>query len=355
MRRGSSASQRAAGGEASTTARQVRGPIIIVSTMRSGSTLLRLILDSHEHIAIGPESGFVRGVELVKTLPPWPSGPGWYERLGIDEAEMDQRFAAFMDGIFSDYAAARGKERWGDKTPHNVWHMERLARMFPDAAFVGLVRHPAAVALSLQRRGRRFEDGVRTWRDRNAEMVRVGERLGERFCLLRYEDLVARPEAVLRPLLTFLGEPWSPSVLHHHDIDRTADEPRISDGGTRSDHAIDASRSDRWRAAVGSRELRCVSTTAGTLATLFDYGVGDTAPATWSDPLLDGTALAAHRRRLQVRLPAPSRTGTVADAARRRRAAVRRAVTLARTDPVYAMQRGLERGSRLVRQQGPAR
>lgn len=319
------------------------GPIFILGTMRSGSTLLRLVLDSHPRIAIGPESGFTRAFELLRTLPPWPSGPGWYRAFGLDDAEMDRRTAAMMASIFEDHARAQGKARWGDKTPHNLWHAARLAELYPAAQFVGIVRHPGAVADSMARRGRPFEDGVRMWNERNAELVRAGTRLGPRYATIRYEDLVRTPEVVLRPLLTFLGEEWSQDVLRHHEVHGERGDPRISDGGTRTDRALDPSRVDAWRRDLdraGAAALRAVDTD---LAHLLAYRTTGATDDVWDQPILDGDALAARARLLRLHLPVPTeRTDTEPDPGRRRRAAARRVVTLARTDPAYTLRRTLD-------------
>jgi hypothetical protein len=64
-------------------------PIFIVGTMRSGSTLLRLILDSHENIAIGEETGFMGALAANRVIPNWRYGKEWYGRLGWSEKEFD--------------------------------------------------------------------------------------------------------------------------------------------------------------------------------------------------------------------------------------------------------------------------
>lgn len=320
----------------------MKGPIFIVGTMRSGSTLLRLILDSHENIAIGPESGFVRAVAPLRTLPPWPSGPGWYRRLGLTDEEMDARIAAFFNDLFHHYAASQGKARWGDKTPHNLFHMRFLADAFPDAAFLGIVRHPGAVASSLARRGKRFPDAVHSWTDRNAEMVRRGEELGERFRLVRYEDLVQAPEAVLRPVVAFLDEPWSDSLLAHHRIHADRGAPRITDGGTRTQQPLDPTRALAWLEDAGGRDLEVVAAVAAPLLPLFGYTA--TGVQSLDDPpLLDGHQLAERRGRLATALPPLQRrrTGT---STRRRVATVRRVGALVRTDPAYALRRSVQLG-----------
>src|SRR5215213_3188418 len=116
--------------------------------MGSGTTLLRLMLDSHEHIAIPHETGFMRAYKSMKFIPFKWTGRNWAKRLGWTPEELDEELRAFFDRVFMRYAAEQGKQRWGEKTPLHTWHVEAMARLWPDAVFVGLVRHPGASTAS---------------------------------------------------------------------------------------------------------------------------------------------------------------------------------------------------------------
>ncbi|MGH8905987.1 MAG: sulfotransferase family protein [Egibacteraceae bacterium] len=235
-------------------------PIFIVSAMRSGSTLLRLCLDSHERIAIGPESGFMGAVAAMKSIPDWDAGPGWYERYGLCEDEMNERIREFFSGVFTRYAAERGKARWGDKTPFHTWHVRQMASIFPDAQFIGIVRHPSATLASMRRWHYSAADSVSKWVRANSEIVRQAASLGsERFAVCRYEDLALHPEPTLRALLDFLGEPWSDRVLTHDTAQREQDTPDVVEGGTRPGDAIDASRVGRWQGTLAPDELAMIA------------------------------------------------------------------------------------------------
>ena len=238
------------------------GPIFVVGSKRSGSTLLRLVLDSHPDIAIGPETGFMRAVAATKEIPFFRAGKGWYQRLDWAEDEMDERLREFYDGIFRRYAAQQGKRRWGEKTPFHTGYMREMATIFPDARFVGIVRHPGAVARSLQSNFHySFADAVAYWMATNAELLRSGVALADRFVLCRYEDVVTAPEPVLREVVSFVDEPWSPAVLAHHEVQRERGAPRVTDGSTVTRDAIDPARASRWvRTLDGSEHETLLST-----------------------------------------------------------------------------------------------
>jgi Sulfotransferase family len=227
------------------------GPIFVVGSLGSGSTLLRLMLDSHVDIAIPPETGFMRAVLANEWIPFWLFGGEWYGRLGLTADELRARLAGFYGSLFGEYASRRGKRRWGDKTPFHVWHLEEMMRLFPDASVVGIVRHPGGVASSLHERfGYEWGRAFRHWVRVNRRLVHGAGLVGERFRLCRYEELLLRPEPVLRELLVWLGEPWDERVLRHHDVQPASGAPGRVEGHTRPDRPLDTDRVGAWVAGL---------------------------------------------------------------------------------------------------------
>ena len=106
-------------------------PIFVVGTMRSGSTLLRLLLDSHPNIAIGEETGFAGGLSAAGPSPVGGTAPSGNSRIGWSRDELDTRLRDLYSGMFERNATSQGKKRWGDKTPFHSWHMSNLRRSFP--------------------------------------------------------------------------------------------------------------------------------------------------------------------------------------------------------------------------------
>jgi hypothetical protein len=265
-------------------------PIFVVGSNGSGSTLLRLMLDSHEHIAIPEETGFLRLAAMHRWVPYWKLGGRWYANLGLSEEQLYAELGRFYGGLFSAYAASRGKQRWGDKTPFHVWHLDLALRMYPEAVVVGIVRHPAAVVYSMRRRFRRSVDaGIPHWRRSNRQLLHAGAQLGERFALLRYEDLVTTPEPTMRALLAWLGEPWSDAVLAHHEVQPTAE----ATGFTRTDRPVDTESIAEWVGQLSRSELDRLVDRVGELAGFLGYDPRQpTPPAVLGTPLLSGTELA---------------------------------------------------------------
>lgn len=254
-----------------------QGPVFIVGSMRSGSTMLRLIVDSHPRIAVPAETGFMGAALAAKRIPNWKYGDEWHRRIDWSDAEFDDRLREFFDGMFSRYAAARGKARWGEKTPFHTSHIAAMAELFPNSTFVGIVRHPGAVAASLRKSFHyTFEDALSYWAATNLDMVGAAAGLGGRFAMCRYEDLVTSGEPVLRELMATIGEEFSANLLQHHVVQRDQGAPRVVDGSTSSRDPIDASRADRWADDASESDRAALEATKG-LADFFGYAAADSA------------------------------------------------------------------------------
>lgn len=225
-------------------------PIFVVGCQRSGTTMLRLVLDSHSQISCGPETRFLADLERI-------TGSDW-ERLsqyGFSQEEWLSRIAVFFDGIQSDYAASRGKQRWADKTPLYALSLEFITRVFPDCQVIHVIRDGRDVAVSHRKRFG-YRSSVKSavkWPRYIAAARQMGRLLPpDRFYELRYEDVVSNAEETLRSLFRFLDEPWEEGVLaydrHTHDVPQkySAEADRRRDGA-RTTAAIYASRVGSFR------------------------------------------------------------------------------------------------------------
>jgi Sulfotransferase family len=204
-------------GEAGAGDRLVQAPVFVICTLRSGSTLLRVLLDSHSEIH-APHELHLRYVSVH-------FDQKWSER-SMAELGLDAKGAEYLlwDRLLHRELTASGKSIVVDKTPNNVYIVDRLRECWPDARFIFLLRHPAAIARSRQSvRGEDADDD-----EKNADLIR-------RYCealeqarqtydghTVRYEELTAEPERVMRGVCGFLGVAWEPGMLDYgrHDHGR---------------------------------------------------------------------------------------------------------------------------------------
>lgn len=207
-------------------------PIFIIGCQRSGTSLLRRILDSHPHIACPPESKFILPLEELVRHPQALEG---LDSMGFTRAMVFHRLAAFVTGFFDDYAASKGKRRWADKTPNYVDCLPFLDELFASkACYIFIVRHPFDVCLSFEhaatKSGQPMVDirpyvaeagdlragACRFWNEQNLKIAEFIPQVSKRSISMDYETLTSHPEHVLREVFAFLDEPWSPNVLNYN-------------------------------------------------------------------------------------------------------------------------------------------
>jgi hypothetical protein len=253
-------------------------PFFILGTHGSGSTLLRLMLDSHPRLAVPPETGVMRLVTAHRWTPWWELGGTWHDSLDLTDDDVDVALRAHLSAWFERYAERRGKVRWGEKTPFHVWHVDDIVRVFPDARLVVIVRHPLGSIGSMVRRfDRKLGKAVKHWTRAVQELTYQASRHGDRMCVVRYEDLIREPGQTMRELLDWLGEPWSDDVLRHHEQHQQG--PKVVEGGTRPRDALDADRIDRWREWFDDAERRSIVDATSSWASLLGYGEDPSVPA----------------------------------------------------------------------------
>ena len=215
-------------------------PLFVLGVRRSGTTLLRVMLDRHSQLAVPDESyfvpqladrhlrrievdGFVDDLSRIDTLAEW-------------EVPLDKVRARLYDGmptgeaigtVYAVYAEERDKPRWGDKTPMYMRNLRMLERLFSDALFVHLIRDGRDAALSFlsMPRGivtetwahpRSSADFACQWRTEVASARQLGRRVGgARYLEVRYEELVDDAEAVLERICGFAGLPYEPTMAQY--------------------------------------------------------------------------------------------------------------------------------------------
>ena len=309
----------------------------LVGCNRSGTTMLRAMLDSHPEVAVPPEAYFVvsalnraaayeRGdhLDLDTLLADLRSNPSFRRNwqlsaeslatLREDDGPADT--AAALAGLYSGYATERHKPRYADKTPQHVLHIELLARSFPRSRFVHLIRDGRDVVPSLleNRHGpTRFPAAVEYWRSRVLAGRRAGERLGpSRYHEIRYEELVADPEAKLAQMCAFLDLRYSPEMLEYP----TRAGEVVAGTFDARPHLGVAKAPTRdlrnWRTAMPDHQVQLFEALAGDALDTFGYERSPMAPSSRVRVEVvirrAATAASASARKLR-RSARPSRSG----------------------------------------------
>lgn len=245
--------------EAAATAQETdqgddRPPIFVIGSPRSGTTLLRLILDSHPAISCGEETHFLRDLESIV-------GRNWelVATYGISRAWWLQAIRTLYMDFQAQVLERSGKTRWAEKDPTYTLHLAFIEELFPTAVFVHLVRDGHDVVASFRDRWG-YRSAARAAKGEWARYVRAAQALGdrlpaERYLEIRYERLVADPEDEGRRLFTFLGESWDPAVLEFDPADHSATQRYRRFTASRRKAGGDASTIYRSRIGAGGASL----------------------------------------------------------------------------------------------------
>ena len=205
-------------------------PGFLIGVYRSGTTLLRFILDSHSKIAVPPETNF-----LYPLADMWRSE--WVKNglqgAGLDDNALLERLREFAAGVLDNYATAKAKSRWIDKTPAYTDILDFLDAMFrKPCRYIMLYRHGLDVANSLaimyEKRvlggpAKEYADAhsdpprltfARYWAEQCKKMLAFEAAHPEQCFRIYYEQYATDPKRYLPPLFEFLGEEWEPEVLN---------------------------------------------------------------------------------------------------------------------------------------------
>lgn len=263
--------------------RLLGNPIFIGGVPRSGTTLLRVVLDTHPRIFCGTELRAVHAVANLFAAAQAHSGNVLRDSYGVSEQALRDVFAELILSFFQPAWPASGKPRVAEKTPSNVLAFPQLRALFPDSPLVHVIRDVRDVVASRLERDRASGgaalDTVTTARARAREWVetmqvgrwmRADPARARAYHEVRYEELVQSPERALEPLFGFLGEPFDPVVLQFHRVARNVSgtEEWSADAVRRE---IFTSSIGRWRHSLSPAEIEAVVAEAGQTMTALGY------------------------------------------------------------------------------------
>lgn len=216
------------------------GPLFLVGMPRSGTKLLRALLNGHPSIYISQvETHFIpywhahwasygdlkalqdfkKFYENAIQMPYFTylqeqqniiSCDNWYHHCErFDLQEIYEVLMKHDTGMPEDTSCI-----WGDKTPSYLVHMPLLKELFPSARFVHIVRDVRDYCLSSKRAwGKNMLRSAQSWADSISIAMQDGRQLGKDYLLIRYEDLIKAPETQLQIICCFLDIEYGSSML----------------------------------------------------------------------------------------------------------------------------------------------
>ena len=209
-------------------------PVFVLCNGRSGSTLLRFLLDAHPDLACPPETNLPALCAQLATVWSLIEGAPLSANRGDEPPEVPEAAIAgvreTMDRMVGSYLARRGKKRYCDKSLGTARFAPLLTRVYPEARFVCVYRHPMDVIASGAEacpwglNGYGFDPYIAAtpgnavmalasfWTDNTQVTLAAEEQFADKCFRLRYEDLVADPEAAAAGVFEFLGVAAAPGV-----------------------------------------------------------------------------------------------------------------------------------------------
>ena len=243
--------------------------IILLGTPRSGTTLLRRLLDAHPNIACPAETCIFSACARFLHSESVSDGLDFGVLTGLSfagfkPADVHERLRELAFSFKREHARKQGKARWAEKTAIDSFHIDRISELCGDKVqYICLVRHGLDVACSIKELSdqgyaylseiheyvkqypRPLEAFAHAWVDVNRNMLGFIERNPENTILLRYEDLVSEPARVMKDVHTFLGEEWNEDSLD--TALRKIDGAGLGDWKTYGKTKIDDASVSRWK------------------------------------------------------------------------------------------------------------
>ena len=277
--------------------------IFVVGVSRSGTTLMRNVLNGHSRVGIAPENHFlghllpgegarerfrkdgnladdatirrivdrIYSPEFAEGTRTRPASPFWrWVNKQVPRADLEARLLAaertergVFDALLHTFADRRGKAIVGEKTPAHVGFADTLLEWYPSGRIVHMIRDPRGVFVSELRR--RFEtpaavpyrwlvkvpslfrafvlvETAWAWAGAVRHHRELSRRHPEAYRLVRFEDLVRDPQATVDDLCAFLGIAPEPGML----------EQEVTSRGTQlGQTGFDAGAADRWQQSIG--------------------------------------------------------------------------------------------------------
>jgi hypothetical protein len=222
-----------------------RGPIFLAGVDRSGIGLVGELIEAHQDLSMSRRTNFwtrfagrYGDLAVTENFERMLNDLARHERVGRLQPDLDALRAVLRNGPMTDgrlfslihehHMQRTGRRRWGDKSLGNEQAAEAIFAAYPDAVMVHVVRDPRDRYCSQathRRAGRGGAGaGAALWRWSVALAERNQASFGQRYLVVRYEDLVTTPSVAALAIFDHIGEAVTAEVhafeLHGASVGR---------------------------------------------------------------------------------------------------------------------------------------
>lgn len=274
-------------------------PIFILGTERSGTNLLRLILNSHSNIAIphpphimknffkleplysdlSNDTNFKRlicDVVRMVQLHPYP----WGIKIDKDKIFRDTRERNLINiyfAIYDQYLQNAHKKRWGCKSTFMIYHVALIRQYYPAAKFIYMVRDGRDVAVSAKETIFNHYNAYFTaklWsKEQQIGIYWLNKLSKNDIFLLKYEDLLISPSETVRSVCSFLNEPYQENMLNFFNTAEARKSGSLSAAWKNTSSPIIKNNSQKFKIELREDEIDLFEAIAGSELDYFSYAL----------------------------------------------------------------------------------
>lgn len=244
-------------------------PIIIGGHARSGTTLLRVMLDTHPQVVCGPESRIFESLAqggLKKIRKRADRIAKRYDTTGADIIKLLKEVdtaSEFVYRFFEIYCNKTGKVRWAEKTPDNIYWFDEISASFPEMYLIHVIRDFRDLCLSQHPTNETFQcEGVNyrllpSWI--NAIRCGIRQRSNPKYIEIRYEDLISDTVSTLKKLFEFIRLPWDDIVLDFYKHDGPTRDEKVAPEVIATRKPISQASLGKWKKEMPPEDIRLLS------------------------------------------------------------------------------------------------
>lgn len=272
-------------------------PIFIIGTERSGTNLLRVILNSHSNIVIPHPPHIMKNFfkleglyrDLAKdrnfkklindavcmvNLHHYP----WQIRMDkekIFRSAKERNLINVFFEIYNQYLEKSNKKRWGCKSTFMINHVALVRRYYPEAQFIYMVRDGRDVAVSAKKTIFNHYSVyyvAQLWKKEQQTGIYWLNKLSEEdILLLKYEDLLNDPQGQIRSLCSFLKEPYEAGLLNFFDTSEAKEGGRLNPAWENTSKQIIKNNYNKFRSELSGKEVELFEAIAAQELDRFSY------------------------------------------------------------------------------------
>lgn len=272
-------------------------PIFILGTERSGTNLLRLILNSHPHIAIPHPPHIMKNFFKLEPLYSDLSNDANFKRLICDVARMValhpypwgikiDKDKIFRDArernlinihftIYDQYLQSAHKKRWGCKSTFMIYHVALIRQYYPTAKFIYMVRDGRDVAVSAKKTIFNHYSvyfTAKLWSKEQQIGIHWLNKLSKNdIFLLKYEDLLSSPSGMIKSVCSFLNEPYQENMLNFFNTAEALKSGSLSAAWKNTSSPIIKNNSQKFKTELREDEIDLFEAIAGPELDYFSY------------------------------------------------------------------------------------